>query len=432
MDFGLVKKRRQQLHEAISAAYPNAQGALVLFAGLEHERYRFRQESSFYYLTGIEEPGVVLVSDKNAQTTLYAPDFGDTRAQWVASSLYNTSKEHLSLMGLDKLDTLGQKCVGYTFSCLFSASEYSNLIATLKSYCATNKKIFTLFPASKGYTEQRLILERLQNFIPELANCLIDISPLVATMRRNKSQAEVEAIYKAVDCTMAAHEAVAHVIEANNQEFQVQAGVEFVFTESGARPAFPSIVASGVNATVLHYNANTSIMKKGDLLVVDIGAEIDYYCADLSRTYPISGNFTKRQRELYTIVLDTQEYIASIAKPGYWLVNKDRPEKSLHHLAQEYLKKAGYGKYFTHSIGHFLGLDVHDVGDYSKPLAKGDVITLEPGIYIPEEKLGIRIEDNYWIVEDGNVCLSEDLPKNPDGIEELMVQEDQEVEEDYN
>ena len=119
-------------------------------------------------------------------------------------------------------------------------------------------------------------------------------------------------------------------------------------------------------------------------------------------------------------MLETQEYIASISRPGYWVSNKEQPDKSLNHLAHEFLRTKGYDQYFTHGIGHYLGLDVHDVGDYSKPLEPGNVITIEPGIYIPEENIGVRIEDDYWIGEDGTICLSEYLPKHPDEIEEMM------------
>ena len=136
-------------------------------------------------------------------------------------------------------------------------------------------------------------------------------------------------------------------------------------------------MATGKNATILHYTANTSAMKKGDLVVVDIGAAFDGYCADLTRTYPVSGKFSKRQRELYNLVLDAQTYIADLAKPGMYLNNSDEPERSLHHLAQSFLKKHGYDQYFVHGIGHFLGLDVHDVGNVKEPLKENDVFTIE-------------------------------------------------------
>jgi len=206
-------------------------------------------------------------------------------------------------------------------------------------------------------------------------------------------------------------------------ESEVQASIEYIFTSSGARAAFPSIVGSGKNSTTLHYTTNGRQMSNGDLVVVDIGAESDYYCADLTRTYPVSGRFTKRQKEIYNLVLETQNYIAEIAKPGYWLNNKDKPEKSLHHLAKKFLEKRGYGQYFTHGIGHYLGLDVHDVGDYMRPLRDGDVFTIEPGIYIAEENLGVRIEDDYWIVKDSAICLSEALPKSIEDIEKFMLEQ---------
>ena len=218
-------------------------------------------------------------------------------------------------------------------------------------------------------------------------------------------------------------------------------------TASHARTSFPSIVAGGKNSTVLHYHENSGTLRNGDLVVVDIGAEYNNYCADLTRTYPVSGTFSKRQKEIYEVVLATQEYIASRAKPGMWLKNKDNVEQSLHHLAVKFLAQSGYDKYFPHGIGHFLGLDVHDVGDYTVPLQEGDVITIEPGIYIAEESIGIRIEDNYWITKDGAVCLSENLPKEVEDIEGFMQDilnrrdeeddeadewEDDEDEEDYN
>ena len=193
-------------------------------------------------------------------------------------------------------------------------------------------------------------------------------------------------------------------------------------TASHARLAFPSVVATGKNGTILHYSDNNGLIKNGDLVLVDIGAELHNYCADITRTYPVSGTFTKRQKELYNLVLETQEYVAALAKPGMWLKNPKNPDKSLYHLAHAFLTKRGYADYFPHGIGHFLGLNVHDVGDYAVPLHEGDVITIEPGIYIPQEGIGIRIEDNYWIAKDGAICLSEDMPKTAEEIEAVMQQ----------
>lgn len=424
--FDIFKNRRQNLVATIKKEFPSKKGTILLFASFESERYKFKQESSFYYLTGLTDPAAVIAIDLDGKTTMYMPAYNQDRDKWVGKDASKLPTQLLNMIGIDKVESLGKPCNGYQFSCLFNANEYENLIDIIKKQINQNNTIFTINSNSSyigSYVDQKLILEKLYNFIPNLNSLVQDISPIIAKMRRTKTQYEVEEIYNAVDCTMAAHESVAAIIKPDSYEYQLQAGLEFIFTETNASPAFPSIVASGVNATILHYNENKEKLKKGDLVLIDIGAQLNYYCSDITRTYPISGSFTKRQSEVYTLVLELQEYIADLAKPGIWLSNKAEPTKSLHHLAIKFLEKTGYGQYFTHSIGHFLGLDVHDVGDYSEPLKEGDVITIEPGLYIPQEKMGIRIEDNYWIVKDGVVCLSQELPKDLDTIEAMMAQD---------
>lgn len=424
-DVAIFKNRRIKLIQKIKQANPNKSGIVLLFGALENNKNEFRQESSFYYLTGIEDPGAALIINLDGKETLYVPQYAENRAKSVSGDISKTDPKKFNL---DEIQMLGDACTGYEFSCLFSDSEYKNIIAALKTVIDNNQNIFVIKPAQK-YVEQRLLLERVEKFLPAIASSIIDISACIAELRRIKSQSEIEALYNAIDCTMAAHEAAAQIIEQDKYEYQVAAGIEFIFAESNAKSAFPSIVATGANATVLHHTKRNGLLKKGELVIVDIGAELDHYCADITRTYPVSGHWTNRQRQLYTLVLETQEYIASLAKPGMYLSNKDHQDISLHHLAVAFLSKAGYGQYFNHSIGHYLGLDVHDVGSYAEPLQEGDVITIEPGIYIPEEKMGIRIEDNYWITKEGAICLSQDLPKDPSVIEEMMIQVD---EEDFN
>jgi Xaa-Pro aminopeptidase len=155
--------------------------------------------------------------------------------------------------------------------------------------------------------------------------------------------------------------------------------------------------------------------------VIDIGAEYAYYAADITRTYPASGTFSERQREIYQMVLDAQEFVAAHAKPGYWLKNAAYPEQSLHHMAVQFFKEHGLDKYFMHGIGHYLGLDVHDVGSYQEPLKPGDLFTIEPGLYIRNEGIGVRIEDNYLMTGDGVRCLSAHIPKTVTDIERLML-----------
>jgi len=302
---------------------------------------------------------------------------------------------------------------------------------------AQEGKIFTTLPArGHEYINTHFIIDRLQTYIPALSSTIIDVSDFVAQSRRRKDMREIEHIYRAIEITELAHEAATRAIRHNTLEAEVQASLEYIMIAAQARPAFPSIVASGSNSTILHYHDNNSMLRNGDLVLVDIGAEFNNYCADITRTYPVSGIFTQRQKEVYNIVLETQEYIANQAKPGMWLKNNNKPDKSLYHLAVKFLADCGgYDAYFSHGIGHFLGLNVHDVGDTSIPLHEGDVITIEPGIYIAAEKIGIRIEDNYWITKNGAVCLSENLPKEIDEIEELVQRalrdEEQDVEQYY-
>jgi len=416
------KERRDNLIEKIKEAYPQVKdGVVLLFAGFEKPDVLFRQESSFYYFTGIKDPGVALMIDMQKKSVLYVPNCFEERARWACSSLQPTDERAKSL-NLEKIELLGKSIKGYNIFPYFDKSEYENVISVLASHVKGGGNLFVLNPNnSYQYVEQRFVLDRLKLFVPEIkGENLFDISAVVSQMRRAKNIFDIGKISDAINITLLAQEAAANAIKDRALEFEVQAAAEYVFTASGASRAFPTIVASGKNATILHYTDNDDQVDDGELVLVDLGADLDHYCGDITRTYPASGNFTDRQKELYNIVLETQKYIASIAKPGYFLVNKDEPEKSLQHLAKAFLKEKGYDQYFVHGIGHYLGLDVHDVGFLKDPLQDGDVITIEPGIYIPDENLGIRIEDNYWVTKQQTICLSEMFPKELEDIEELM------------
>lgn len=391
----MYQERRQELAKQVRTL-PEAQqnGVIMLLGSFEQTRCRFRQNSTFYYYTGVEEPGAVVLIDLDGASTLYVPQFAGNRAQWL-DGVITPDAETAKKLGFQSIQYLGKPYPGYEACQAYERPECEALRQALGTK--------TIFMPGKSVEPFKAV----------------DIAAIVAKMRRTKNRAEVETMYKAVELTMVAQEAAARCIADGVSESMVQAGIEYVFTEQGARIAFPSIVASGKQSTVLHYHRNNKAMRSGDLVVVDIGAEVDYYCADLTRTYPVSGVFSKRQKEIYTAVLETQDYIASQARPGIWLSNKEKPAESLHHLAVSFLEKKGYAQYFMHGIGHFLGMDVHDVGDGRIPLQEGDVITIEPGIYIAAERIGVRIEDNYWIVKDGVQCLSEALPKSVAEVEEL-------------
>lgn len=422
-DVTIYKLRRQALIDQIRQDHEQKDGVLILFADFEHERYRFLQESSFYYYTGIQEPGTAALIHWDQTATLFIPQCSINRSIWVADTIeLNEAQER----GFDTIRYMGQKTSGYQLHQFFTDAEYETIISELSAVIARGDAIYTLYPEKSpdAYAQQRSIIDRLTAYVPQLKQHIVDISPFVAAMRRSKTAEELEYMHRAIEITAAAQESAAKAVGDNVSEAEVQAALEYMITGSGARIAFPSIVASGGNTTILHYTKNDRIMSTGDLVIIDIGAQVEGYCADITRTYPVSGTFTKRQKELYKLVLDVQAYIADLAKPGMWISHKDHPEESLNHLAKKYLADhGGYDKYFPHGISHFLGLDVHDVGDAHLPLQEGDVITIEPGIYIPQEGIGIRIEDNYWIVAGGAICLSEEIPKSIAEVEHAVKQE---------
>lgn len=430
-------ERRKKLCEQINTKYKTNKGVICLIANFEPERGLFRQESSFYYLTGLQEPGIMLTIDlASGSTLLFVPAYATARAQWMDTSFFDNVCKNPIKAGIEKIVPLGNPVHGYSLHQFGHLDYYAHFIMYLQTALLEQKTIFSLFSEDDSlYVDQRTVWLRFNRVIEGLEQAKIDVHPLIADMRRTKNAKEMETIFKAIEITMLAQEAIAAAIDDGAEEAEVHGNIKYIMCAASATEAFASIVGSGKNSTVLHYHTNNGTMHNGDLVVVDIGAEKNMYCADITRTYPVSGKFTPRQKEIYNLVLQVQEYIASLAKPGIWLKNKDVPEQSLHHLAKEFLRKKGYDRYFPHGIGHYLGLDVHDVGTYAEPLKEGDVFTIEPGIYIPEEALGVRIEDNYWMTKKGAICLSEGLAKTASEIELLMQtvkQADQELKEDFD
>lgn len=417
------KARRKKLLTAIEEEYPQKKGKLILFAPVELDNQPFLQDSSFFYFTGISEPAVVLVSDAQEGTTLYVPHFGDVRSKWMHSQDI-INEQTISLFGIDSLKMSGAPMTDYQMFPYFSAQDYSEIIVLLQEMMQQKQTVFTLYPSDKrSYVFVRQIVDRLLLFLPELAHYIVDISPLVGELRRKKEISEIEQMYQAIGITQTAFQAAARVLKPGAREAELQAAIEYIFTENGARPAYPSIVAGGKRATILHYHTNNQELEDGEVVLIDAGARYGQYCADITRVLPVSGAFTDRQKELYEIVLETQLHVVEHIRPGVWISNPKEQDVSLQHIAVKFLKKKGYDSYFIHGIGHYLGLDVHDVGSRLTPLKEGDVITVEPGIYMPDESIGIRIEDNYWVVQDAEpVCLSEDIPKAIQDIED-MVQE---------
>jgi Xaa-Pro aminopeptidase len=287
----------------------------------------------------------------------------------------------------------------------------------------TSPKIYTVIPTGPGsdISRESRFVETLRQTYPK--NEVVDVSKIVAELRKVKSASEIELLQKAVDVSIEGHREIARAIKPGAYEYEAQAALEVAFTRLGSeRPGYPSIIGSGINGTILHYNENRKQLEAGELVVVDAAAEYSYYTADITRTFPVSGRFTPRQREIYQLVLDTQR----AAEKAF--VSGKSSLSDLQRLAREFMKSSKLRdkqgntleKYLIHGLGHWIGMEVHDVGKYGV-LPVGSVITIEPGIYLPAEGFGVRIEDDYLVTERGLVKLSAKLPSEPDEIERMMT-----------
>lgn len=257
---------------------------------------------------------------------------------------------------------------------------------------------------------------------------------IVKELRAIKTKEEIEVVQKAVDITRDAFLRVCRFVQPGVMEYEIEAEIMHEFIRQRAtRNAYGNIIASGDRARVLHYVDNNQECKDGELILMDFGAEYGNYCADLSRTIPVNGKFTKRQKEVYNACLAVHQYCAKILKPGlnyatYIQMVAKEMEKQLINIGlftKQDVKNQNpenplYQKYFYHGIGHHLGLDVHDVGTRNEPVQSGMLFTIEPGIYIEEEQMGIRIENNYWLTKTGSIDLFKNIPITVEEIETVM------------
>jgi Xaa-Pro aminopeptidase len=362
--------------------------AMILFGMPDTELVKFKQEDNFYYLTGFSEPNAVLLIDAT----------GDQPEEILFIQARNPREERWTGVTMSAGEE-GQKITG-----MKSVRVRSELADVLARVTQKTGKLYTL-------TRDKRTTEQLRSFpAAEVQN----VDDIISGLRVRKSSTEIKLMEKTISITLAGHEAAARTIAPGVWEYQVEAALEYEFRRRGAeRPSFPSIVGSGPNSTVLHYDASTRQMQAGDLVVVDIGAEYSGYAGDVTRTYPVSGKFTPRQREIYQIVLDAQKEAFAKIKPGATI-------REVHQAAFNYIRAKGYSSEFPHGTSHHLGLYVHDPGDTGRRLEPGMVITVEPGIYLDKEQLGVRIEDDVVITETGYRLLS-DFPKEIAAIEALMA-----------
>jgi len=388
---GEYQQRRAELRKSLD-------GVMVLFGADEPDDLHasFFQEANFLYLSGWREPGAIMML--TPQTEILFLPVRDSRAE-----LYTGPK-----LGADNPDA--PKQTGFDRVLPKSAIE-SAFLKVLE----TSPRVYTIRGDSRGQK-----LKSLAAFHDEG-----DAAQAITRLRMVKSAAEIDLITKATDVTVAAHLAGWKKTRPGVWEFEVAAVMTNVYFERGCeRHAYPPIVGSGPNSVVLHYMANRRRIDAGEVVVADVGAECSDYATDVTRTVPAGGTFSARQREIYEIVLGAQKAAIAATKPGARL-RADGP--SLYQVAYDYINSHGkdlhgqpLGKYFVHGLGHYVGLDVHDPGDFATPLKPGTVITIEPGIYIPEENIGIRIEDIVLVTADGCKVLSAALPREIADIEKLV------------
>ena len=383
------RTRRAELKKSLD-------GVMVLFGANEPEDLRipYLQETNFLYLSGWKEPGAVMMIAKNEEI-LFVPERSRHAEIFFGHRLAAGDSDATEKSGFDRV--LSTEAVG----------------AELTRLLATSHNVYTL-PDDPNTAK----LKALAPFHGERSAAVS-----IGRLRVIKSPAETELLTKSADATVAAHLAAWKMLRPGEYEYQIAAAMQGVYFSKGCEGnAYEPIVGSGPNSVILHYSANRRRADSGEVLLMDVGAECSDYAMDVTRTVPVNGKFTARQREIYEIVLGAQKAAIAAIKPGAKMSGKD----SLTELVKNYFDSHGkdlhgdsLGKYFVHGLGHPVGLDVHDSGDIGT-LKAGMVITIEPGLYIPEENIGVRIEDTLLVTESGSKNLSGALPREPDEIERLV------------
>jgi Xaa-Pro aminopeptidase len=421
----LDRQPNSDYHARREALAKKVGGVVVLFAPMESEGpndlYGFRQEDNFYYLSGSTEPGAALLiapaaeakGDKLAHPyteILFLPPRNLIQEKWTGPKLGPDDPAAPKITGFDRVEDM--------------ARLPEEVIKVIPS--GTHPVVYTDV-ASRGETSAST--EPLE-FLKDVNSFLgfQDVKPMVDSLRTYKDVGEVALIRKAVDASVAAHFAAFKAVKPNVTEREISALMQYEWGKRGCeRPAYAPIVGSGYYSTVLHYSEDSNVMKAGDVVVIDAAGEYSMYASDITRTLPIGGRFSARQREIYDIVLGAQQAAEAAFKAGKSTMKRDVPD-SLYDAARNYINTHGkdlhgepLGKYFIHGLGHPVGLNVHDATDPDAPLGPGQVFTIEPGIYIPEENLGIRIEDDYYVDPDGKLIkLSAALPSKAEDIEKEM------------
>lgn len=415
----VYRERRRRLVEKVGG------GTVVLWGAGDDRGYgdvgAYRQSSNFFYLTGVELPNAVLVLRLGeGGDLLFLPPRNPNVERWTGPK-WGPGEEAAEIFGFDKvlssspseivLDARRRPVPGLEGRLGGWLSEPDAVLWTEYSPVGSAAAL----PPTHRYVAA--MRDRLPSFAVK------DLSGFIAELRVIKDEGEIALMRRAVAATVEGHRRAAGTIKPGLGEGVVDGAVYAAFRDNGAEGhAFPTIVGSGYNATTLHYDQNVGTCNDGELVVVDIGARFGYYCGDLTRTYPANGNFSDRQREIYDLVLEAHDRVADAMRPGISIFDLRKIVYELYE-GSSVLDANGekLGQYFIHGLGHQLGLDAHDPGAADEDLlVPGMVVTNEPGIYIPGEALGVRIENDFLITQDGAENLSPDLPTAAEEIEALM------------
>jgi Xaa-Pro aminopeptidase len=410
------------------AAQVDAPILLWGFTGREEsaQAYIFRQEDNFYYLTGHNEEGaglILLPALRGNQGSVPVTTW-DGPEEMLFLPPKNPTKEKWNGPRMAPSDPGIQPRTGFA-----RVLPYSEMRATLEGLAKIYSTVYTILPYEKengGYPHEKAVVDWIHSSVPQTK--LKDIRSSIGELRQIKSPGEIAFLRQAIELSLDAQLAAMRMMHPGLHEYEIAAKMVEVHAMGGSEAeGYAPIVGAGPNSTVLHYDKLARSIEDGDIVVLDVGAQYSGYSADITRTLPANGKFTARQREIYEIVLSAQNAALAAIKPG--MDYCQRGAKSVYKISYDYINSHGkdlhgksLGQYFIHGLGHHIGLDVHDPGEYCKPLEPGMVITVEPGIYIPEENLGVRIEDDILITETGSKFLSERLPRDPVEIERIMAE----------
>lgn len=408
-------KRRQAVFDRMAD-----NSIAVLYSGIEHhvsadeyDLFTAHANRNFFYLTGLRRDKMALVLDKAAaepKTTLFIEEADPAMERWYGRKV--TVDEAKELSGIDNV-------------------RFIDELDGALDMIMTREDVYTAY--FDTYRHQK---EDLPDYNVVKANefktaypgvSIRNLFPFVAEQRMQKDEDEIALTKEAIKLTDTALKNVLANLKPGMFEYEAQADFEYSIRRNGAEwTAFPTIAGSGMNGTMLHYDTNQDMMEDGSLLLMDLGARVRGYNSDITRTYPVNGKYTERQRQVYDIVLEANRTVLKEAKPGMTTVDLNNICKKV--LAAGCIrlglieKEEEISRYYMHGVSHHLGIDVHDVTvDFNKKLRPGAIISDESGLYIDEWEIGIRIEDDLLITENGAVCLSEEIMRDADEIEAYMA-----------